>query len=169
MFFDTSIDANEYFNFGFTYDGLQVMQANAAGYDVRLGGPFRVRDPSAWYHVVIAVDTTQAIEKDRVKAYVNSERHFEDDNTLDYPVLNEDLIINSTNTAFIGKAVTNNSWNCIRFDLFENVLANFIFLPCELLSLPSKLFFLSSLLLLFLPLSPLFDTSSTSAKSFISS
>jgi hypothetical protein len=31
------------------------------------------RDPSAWYHVVIAVDTTQATADDRIKMYINSE------------------------------------------------------------------------------------------------
>ena len=29
------------------------------------------RDPSAWYHIVLAVDTTQAISSNRVKLYVN--------------------------------------------------------------------------------------------------
>ena len=29
------------------------------------------RDPSAWYHIVIAFDTTQAIDLNRVKVYVN--------------------------------------------------------------------------------------------------
>lgn len=30
-----------------------------------------LRDPSAWYHIVISVDTTQATATDRVKVYVN--------------------------------------------------------------------------------------------------
>lgn len=32
------------------------------------------RDPSAWYHIVLAVDTTQATSTDRVKMYVNGSR-----------------------------------------------------------------------------------------------
>lgn len=31
----------------------------------------RLRDPTGWYHVVVAVDTTQAVLADRVKIYVN--------------------------------------------------------------------------------------------------
>ena len=31
------------------------------------------RDPSAWYHIVIAIDTTQSTAADRVKFYVNGE------------------------------------------------------------------------------------------------
>jgi hypothetical protein len=30
-----------------------------------------VRDPSAWYHFVVAVDTTQATASNRVKLYIN--------------------------------------------------------------------------------------------------
>ena len=30
-----------------------------------------LRDPSAWYHIVVALDTTQAVANDRVKMYVN--------------------------------------------------------------------------------------------------
>jgi len=29
------------------------------------------RDPSAWYHIIVSVDTTQAVSTDRVKLYVN--------------------------------------------------------------------------------------------------
>lgn len=29
------------------------------------------RDPAAWYHIVVAIDTTQAVSTDRVKCYVN--------------------------------------------------------------------------------------------------
>ena len=32
------------------------------------------RDPSAWYHIVVALDTTDATAADRVKIYVNGER-----------------------------------------------------------------------------------------------
>ena len=31
------------------------------------------RDPSAWYHAVVAVDTTQGTNTNRVKLYVNGE------------------------------------------------------------------------------------------------
>jgi len=32
------------------------------------------RDPSAWYHIVLAVDTTQSTASDRIKLYVNGEQ-----------------------------------------------------------------------------------------------
>ena len=33
--------------------------------------PMMFRDPSAWYHIVVAVDTTQATGSNRVRVYVN--------------------------------------------------------------------------------------------------
>ena len=43
------------------------------------------RDCSAWYHIVIAVDTTQAVNTQRVKIYVNGRREstFDDYATID--------------------------------------------------------------------------------------
>ena len=50
------------------------------------------RDTSAWYHLVIKVDTTQATASDRVKIYVNGvqETSF---STETYPSLNYDFIL----------------------------------------------------------------------------
>jgi hypothetical protein len=53
------------------------------------------RDPSAWYHVVVAVDTTQATADDRIKMYINSELQ----TSFQYfgnPSLNADLAFNDT-------------------------------------------------------------------------
>ena len=59
-------------------------------------------DCNCWYHLVIAVDTEQSTEADRVKIYVNGvqETSF---STADYPTLNEDLeISDGTRTGSIG-------------------------------------------------------------------
>ena len=47
------------------------------------------RDPSAWYHVVLAVDTTQATDTNRVKFFVNGEQ-VTDFATSTYPTQNFD-------------------------------------------------------------------------------
>ena len=47
-----------------------------------------LRDPSAWYHIVVAYDTTQATEADRVKVYINGNQYTAASGT--YPSLNED-------------------------------------------------------------------------------
>ena len=52
------------------------------------------RDPSAWYHIVLVVDTTQATASNRVKIYVNGEQVTFD--TTTYPTLNYDTAVNNT-------------------------------------------------------------------------
>lgn len=57
------------------------------------------RDPSAWYHIVIVVDTTQATNSNGVKIYVNGVQQ-----TLTFTVYtqNQDTMLNSVNTHQIG-------------------------------------------------------------------
>ena len=51
-----------------TSDQLQVL-VNGSGTNITSTQVFR--DPSAWYHIVAAVDTNQATSSDRIKIYVN--------------------------------------------------------------------------------------------------
>jgi hypothetical protein len=51
-------------------DELYVEEYNVAtNYYVQTSQLFR--DPSAWYHIVVAIDTTQATSSNRIKVYVN--------------------------------------------------------------------------------------------------
>ena len=77
------------------------------------------RDTSAWLHVVGAIDTTQSIAEDRIIIYVNGER------ITDYAAntiisQNTDLIVNSTNTQYIGRMSTGN--------YFDGYIAEFNFI-----------------------------------------
>jgi hypothetical protein len=47
------------------------------------------RDPSAWYHFVIVVDTTQAVANERIRIYVNGQRE-NNFSSEAYPSLNTD-------------------------------------------------------------------------------
>jgi hypothetical protein len=58
------------------------------------------RDPSAWYHFAVAVDTTQSTESNRVRLYVNGVQQALSGT---FPPLNEDLAINDTNEHNIGR------------------------------------------------------------------
>ena len=61
------------------------------------------RDPSAWYHIVVAFDTTQATNTDRVKLYVNGVQETSWYNEA-YPVQNLDTYVNHTTfPVYIGK------------------------------------------------------------------
>jgi hypothetical protein len=69
------------------------------------------RDPSAWYHFVIAVDTTQSTAANRVKIYANGTQ-IEDFSTETYPVQNYTGEVNNTDVHRIG-ADTNNLSNTL--------------------------------------------------------
>ena len=73
------------------------------GYTNQVTSKAQFRDPSTWYHVVGAVDTTQGTASNRVKMYVNGEQItvFEND---DYPDQNFDYEINDASYAhYIGR------------------------------------------------------------------
>ena len=67
------------------------------------------RDPSAWYHVAVAVDTTQATSSNRVKIYINGVLVTALD-TASYPTQNYDGKINSTVSHAIGKDTSGTSY-----------------------------------------------------------
>ena len=58
------------------------------------------RDPSAWYHIVFALDTTQATASDRCKLWVNGT--LQPLNTLNAPSLNQDLEVNNSSAHYLG-------------------------------------------------------------------
>ena len=80
----------------FVYNGSSVTV------DVKTTQVFR--DVSAWYHIVMGFDTTQATASNRVKLYVNGSQ-ITDLATSTYPSQNTDFNINNTNTHQIGRSV----------------------------------------------------------------
>jgi len=60
------------------------------------------RDPSSWYHIVIAVDTTQATNTNRLKIYVNGIQVTAFDATS-YPAQNATTKINSATAHYISR------------------------------------------------------------------
>jgi len=60
------------------------------------------RDPSAWYHIVFAVDTTQATASNRAKLYVNGTQ-ITTFSTASYPSQNSDTEVSNTVNHQIGR------------------------------------------------------------------
>ena len=106
----SAIAANQYFF------GCNVVQTNGQSlYFSFAEGAFNVlsfgffwrtttalfRDPSAWYHVVVAVDTTQVTANNRIRVYINGieQTSF---STLNNPSQNADLGINQAGAHVIG-------------------------------------------------------------------
>jgi len=62
-----------------------------------------LRDPAAFYHLVLAVDTTQTTADDRIKIYINGTQVANTDFDLtNNPTENYDLAVNNSNVHAIG-------------------------------------------------------------------
>ena len=66
------------------------------------------RDPSAWIHVCVAVDTTQATDTNRIKLYINGTQETSLD-TSSYPTQNFDTDWNSTEKVRVGVDTDDNA------------------------------------------------------------
>ena len=62
------------------------------------GGLFR--DPTAWYHLVVAVDTTQGTAANRMKVYINGVQFTNWSGTPSYPAENEQTDVNNSGSTF---------------------------------------------------------------------
>ena len=60
------------------------------------------RDPSAWYHLIISVDTTQATSSNRVKVYINGSDISSEFTQTTTPSQNANMNINNGYEVFIG-------------------------------------------------------------------
>jgi len=72
-----------------------------SGYSIQLVSTAVYVDPSAWYNIVVAVDTTQATSTNRVKIYVNGNQ-ITAFNTATYPTQNFVTQINSAQAHYFG-------------------------------------------------------------------
>jgi len=105
VLFDNGADTNNrdsfFFNEGATDGILQFYCLSGGSGFMDLATNQSFRDFSAWYHIVLAVDTTQATASNRVKLYVNGSQvtAFQ---TAVYPSQNTDMNTNSTNPFRVG-------------------------------------------------------------------
>jgi hypothetical protein len=109
--FDCQIDANNWLSFWIYQDKI--------GYDISwstsvnrifLTSSSVYRDPSAWYHMVISVDTTQATAANRILIYINGQSVALNTYAVGsgYVTQNTNLAINSTSVHSIGRrGITN--------------------------------------------------------------
>jgi hypothetical protein len=78
------------------------------------------RDPSAWYHIVLAVDTTQATSTNRVKFYVNGSQ-ITAFGTASYPTQNLNTDWNGANAHSIGSSTFPDSYADMYLTEFYNI------------------------------------------------
>ena len=108
--YNTSVDAQREGYIGFNSAKLTFNQVGGASgtggtanCDIRTEQVFR--DQSAWYHIVIGVDTTQDISSERVKIHVNGKQAGIDSSYNTYPGQNETFSF-----AKSGKELTLGCW-----------------------------------------------------------
>jgi hypothetical protein len=77
---------------------LQVENYTSSAYQLHLVTDAEFRDSSAWYHILLAVDTAQATASDRAKIYVNGVQQTSFSSTT-YPALNASLKVNESSTS----------------------------------------------------------------------
>ena len=79
-------------------DKLQAYDYTGSGYAYNIVTTRLFRDPAAWYHIVLAIDTTQSTSTDRVKLYINGELQTALDTTT-YPSQNYETYVNTASLA----------------------------------------------------------------------
>ena len=90
--FSAGATSDSYYN-GFRFltgDALHINMDSTGSATWSLTTNRLFRDPTAWYHIVVAIDTTQAVAADRMKLYINGVQETSFSQT-DYPTLNWDF------------------------------------------------------------------------------
>jgi hypothetical protein len=80
------------------YVWINIQSSDQLVFDSQIGGSSifylrtisLLRDPSAWYHIVLNIDTSQAVQTERVKIFLNGTRVTSLDQN-NYPSLNQDI------------------------------------------------------------------------------
>lgn len=76
--------------------GITGMLYNGTTLVLNVKSTDQFRDTSSWLHFVVSLDTTQAVETDRVKIYVNNRRITSFSGTPVYPTQNSELQFNDS-------------------------------------------------------------------------
>jgi len=93
---DSTAGTGTRIDFGFTDSGgdqFSINADNTSGFNLITTQLFR--DPAAWYHIVVAIDTTQATASNRAKVYVNGNQ-VTAFSTATYPTQNRQFDVNNT-------------------------------------------------------------------------
>ena len=99
-------------------DYIDFFSQTSSSQTLRLVSNARLRDVSAWYHIVIAVDTTQGTDSNRIKMYINGVQQTSF-STTSYPSQNTDLEWNKAIPNMLGAQQSNGTAEFIDMYLAE--------------------------------------------------
>ena len=106
--FSTDDEASDDHRIRFTSADILHVSDNQSGTSYELNTNRVFRDVSAWYHIVVAWDTTQGTAANRIKIYVNGvqETSF---STASYPTQNYDTLVNQNTSHEVGGSLYSTS------------------------------------------------------------
>ena len=105
--FSAGSNGSNLFAVYFPSEQFSVTELDGGSQHLEKNTTARFRDPTAWYHIVAAIDTTQSTAEDRVIAYINGVR-ITDYATNNIFSQNTDTIVNSTVAHYVGRMVSGN-------------------------------------------------------------
>ena len=119
---------------------ITIMNTDQLRYEDRVGSTLqsgldttaRLRDLSAWYHIVVAIDITNATQSLRQRMYINGVLQTDFDGSLQYSNTSVNTYINSAATHYIGQSAT------YQPNFFQGNMADVFFIDGQ--SLPASTF-----------------------------
>ena len=128
LFTTEFVTGDGYFEFTSNADQLQVYNTGSSSVNVKLERLFR--DPSSWHHLVLAIDTTQSAQSDRLKIYLNGE-HITDyaSGSSVFPSQNDVIDLPAYKDRLIGAAEFNGSLQ----GYYDGYMADFYFIDGQAL------------------------------------
>ena len=124
MFTGSGVDGGSYSWYGF--NAADEFLSNYSGDQPRLESNAYFRDPNAWYHIVIAQDTTQGTAANRNKVYINGVQYTDWGDFEDYSTQNADLAINTSGARlFVGSGGASEANSYYPFDGY---IAEYVFI-----------------------------------------
>ena len=129
MLLMAGVNSANYTSLGFgTGNEINFHYYNGGSYPYNFTTQRLFRDTSAWYHIVIGIDTTQATDTNRVKFYVNGEQIANSDlGTNVYPSQDIDTPFNN-NSATYPMEIGNDSVFSIGGIAYSGYIAEFNFI-----------------------------------------
>jgi hypothetical protein len=109
LFYHFGSSANN-FRIRFDPDTIGVQTLSSSSSVMHLNTSAKFRDPSAWMHIVVAIDSTQATDTNRAKIYVNGVQQTSLSATT-YPPQNQNMHFNESATVYIGGQAGSNYFN----------------------------------------------------------
>jgi hypothetical protein len=98
--FEAGTSGTDVLWFGFV-DQFVIQEYTGGGFTIYITSDAVYRDVSAWMHIVVAVDTAQATNTNRIKIYINNSQLTSFTSTS-YPSQNLETKVNTTNQHTIG-------------------------------------------------------------------